>query len=234
MPRLPRYALPGQPQHVIHRGNNRQRIFRAEDDYRRLLQVLEEAAEAHACDIHAYVLMPNHIHLLATPRRAESLPKLFQQLGRKYVQYFNRRHRRTGTLWEGRYRATVIDSERYFLTCARYIELNPVRAGLVSDPAGYRWSSYRTNAGGEVDPLVTEHPLYRALGNSLDARRSAYRALFRTAIDLETLEDIREATNKAWALGSERFKTEVAGLSGRRAEPLPRGRPKSEARTNRR
>ena len=156
MPRLPRYVLPGVPQHIIQRGNNRQAIFACEDDYSVYLDWLKRAAEQYGLAIHAYVLMTNHVHLLATPDAEDSIGKTLQSLGRRYVQYFNRRYGRTGTLWESRYRATVIDSESYLLACSRYIELNPVRAAMVGEPGEYPWSSYRCNAMGQEDGLVTE------------------------------------------------------------------------------
>ena len=149
MARQPRFVLPGQPQHVIQRGNNRQDIFRADEDYAFYLEKAEEAANKHECDIHAYVLMTNHVHLLVTPHLENSISKMMQMIGRYYVQYFNYRYRRTGTLWEGRYKASLIDSEQYLLTCMRYIELNPVRATNMADhPSDYRWSSYGSNATG--------------------------------------------------------------------------------------
>lgn len=148
MARLPRFFLPGQPQHVILRGNNRTEIFCAEADYRFYLGKLRLACEKHGCDIHAYVLMTNHVHLLLTPQEEQSVGKALQMLGRYYVQFFNHRYQRTGTLWEGRYKATLIDTEAYLLTCMRYIELNPVRAGMVAHPSEYPWSSYGYNALG--------------------------------------------------------------------------------------
>lgn len=149
MARLPRYFLPGQPQHVIQRGNNRNIIFAGENDYRFYLECLADASGKHSCDIHAYVLMTNHVHLLLTPHHKDSIAKTLQSVGRRYVQYFNHVYQRTGTLWEGRYKATLIDSEAYLLTCYRYIELNPVRAGLVSHPREYPWSSYRLHGEGK-------------------------------------------------------------------------------------
>ncbi len=226
MPRLPRYFVKDQPLHVIQRGNNRERIFSAEDDYRFYLQCLEEAAGRYRLSIHAYVLMTNHVHLLASPASEVSLPKTLQSVGRRYVQYFNSTYQRTGTLWEGRYRATLLDSERYLLTCMRYIELNPVRARLVRHPREYPWSSYRAHAHGAADPLVQDHELYLRLGRSRRARHLAYRELFREHITEVELDAIRHATNKAWALGDDRFKRKVARLAGRRAAPLPKGRPR--------
>ena len=223
MARLPRFDLPGQPQHVIQRGNNREAIFACDEDYAVYRSRLSEACRRFACAIHAYVLMTNHVHLLVTPRTGDGIAKLMQSLGRHYVAYFNTRTRRTGTLWEGRYRATVIDSERYLLTCMRYIELNPVRAGMTSRPGGYPYSSYGGNALGVDDPLLTPHVLYRRLGATPAEARHAYRALFRARLAEATLAEIRAATNKAWVLGDDRFKAKVQRLSGRRAAPKARG-----------
>ena len=228
MARLPRYVIPGVPQHIIQRGNNRQVIFADEADYRAYSDWLTESAARNGLLIHAYVLMSNHVHLLATPEAPDSIGRTLQSLGRRYVQYFNWTYGRTGTLWEGRYRATVVDAERYFLTCSRYIELNPVRAAMVGSPAGYRWSSYRHNALGQPDELLVEHELYLRLAKDEAARCEAYRALFRTTIDPAELSQIRDATNKGWALGNDRFQAEIEALTRRRAEPLPRGRPKQK------
>lgn len=197
--------------------------------YRFYLLCLKEATEALGLAIHAYVLMTNHVHLLVTPETEASLSKTMQSIGRRYVQYFNHVYGRTGTLWEGRYKSTLIDSERYLLTCMRYIELNPVRAAMVVHPADYPWSSYRANAQGAHDVLLTSHELYRRLARADEERRAAYRQLFRAQIPKAEVEAIRDATNKAWALGDGRFISKVEALSERRAAPLPRGRPKLDA-----
>lgn len=226
MARLPRFFVPGETLHVIQRGNNREPIFAAEADYRFYLECLGEAAGRLELSIHAYVLMTNHVHLLATPGNAESLPKTLQSVGRRYVQYFNYTYGRTGTLWEGRYKATLIDSEAYALTCMRYIELNPVRAGMVEHPADYPWSSYRANAQGVADARITAHDLYRRLGRSAEARQAAYRLLFRAHLPKADVDAIRHATNKAWALGNDRFRDKIESLADRRAAPKPKGRPR--------
>jgi putative transposase len=224
MARQPRYALAHQPQHVIQRGNDRQSIFRAEADYRFFLEKLLAAAEKHGCAIHAYVLMTNHVHLLASPQEEGGIGWIMQMVGRYYVQYFNYCYRRTGTLWEGRYRATLIDSEQYLLTCMRYIELNPVRANnMAAHPSEYPWSSYRNNALGELDALVTPHPQYRRLGRTDAERQAAYRQLFRERIPNKMLDEIRAATNKAWVLGNDRFKQTLASRIDRRPAPVGRG-----------
>ncbi|HLI22170.1 MAG TPA: transposase [Stellaceae bacterium] len=228
MPRLGRYFPPDQPLHLIQRGNNRAPIFFCDEDYLRYRRWLAEAAAEYGCAIHAYVLMTNHVHLLVTPRAAESLPRAMQSLGRRYVRYVNAAYRRSGTLWEGRYRAAPIDSDAYFLACCRYIELNPVCARMTRHPRDYRWSSYAAHAAGAADPLVAEHPLYRALGRSAAERQKEYRALFRAALDEAFLDAMRAATNGGWAMGGERFKRKVAKAAGRRAAPLPKGRPAKE------
>ncbi|MEE8126127.1 MAG: transposase [Nitrospirales bacterium] len=225
MARLSRFFVPGIPLHVIQRGNNRERVFKSVADYNAYLKWLTEASKRHGCAIHAYVLMSNHVHLLVTPASAESLPKMCQSLGRRYVQYVNTTYQRTGTLWEGRYRATLIDSEAFFLTCCRYIELNPVRAEMVAHPRSYRWSSYPFHAEGKSDIIVTPHALYHQLGKTAVERQKAYRELFRRHLNGETLTAIREATNKAWVLGSDRFKARLAKKIDRQISPLPRGRP---------
>ena len=230
MARLPRYLIPGQPQHIIQRGNNRQAIFAADADYLFFRDAVVAASEKYALCIHAYVWMTNHIHLLATPEQKGSISKVIQSAGRKYVQYFNRAYQRSGTLWEGRYRATVVDSERYLLTVMRYIELNPVRAGMAAHPRDYPWSSYRHNAlgeGGENLDWLTPHAAYLALGSQGADRQSAYRQLFRVAIPCQELKDIRECTHTGWAMGSERFKQEIERLGGRRAESKGVGRPRA-------
>ena len=224
MARLPRFVIPGQPQHVIVRGNDRQPIFYTEDDYRFYLEKLKQACEKHQCDVHAYVLMTNHVHLLMTPHTEQGIGKVMQMLGRYYVQYFNYTYDRTGTLWEGRYRATLIDSERYLLTCYRYIELNPVRAqDMVNHPSKYPWSSYGYNALGQTDDHVTPHREYLGLGRLAGDRQRAYLGLFKTHIPDKTLNDIRESTNRAWVLGSSHFKAYIEKQIGRRSGPLLRG-----------
>lgn len=167
--------------------------------------------------------MTNHVHLLMTPSSSNGIGKVMQSVGRRYVQHFTREYRRTGTLWEGRYRATLVDTERYLFACYRYVELNPVRAGLVRRPEDYPWSSYRANASGSTDDLVTPHERYTALAAEAVSRRAAYRALFEDALDETTLQKIRDTTNKAWALGNNRFREEIKRLLDRRTAPLPRG-----------
>lgn len=220
MARLPRLAAAGLPHHVIQRGNDRQPVFREDADYARYRGWLREVAATHGLALHAYVLMPNHVHLLVTPPTDAALSKAMQSLGRRYVRWFNDKYRRTGTLWEGRFRSTVIDADRYLLACSRYIELNPVRAGIVDAPQLYRWSSYAHHAGVLVDPLVTDHPLVWALGNTPFERQLAYRRLFEVDLAPELVQSIRSATNRGRALG-------VSSDGGNTlTQPRPRGRPR--------
>jgi len=223
MARLPRFVIPGQPQHVIVRGNNRSEIFCADADYQFYLEKLQLACDKHDCKIHAYVLMTNHVHLLITPQEEDGLSKAIQMLGRYYVQYYNYTYQRTGTLWEGRYKATLIDSEAYLLTCMRYIELNPVRADMVSHPSEYPWSSYHFNALGQINELVSPHLEYLGLDKTDEARQAAYRQLFKHHIAESSIAEIREATNKAWVLGNDRFKQRIQKQLERRVEPSVRG-----------
>lgn len=223
MARLPRFVLPDYPQHVIQRGNNRQQILFEEEDYWFIWERMGVAARKFECDIHAYVLMPNHFHLLVTPHRENGIGKLMQYVGRYYVQYFNHQYERTGTLWEGRYRATLVDPRRYLLPVSQYIEANAVRAGLTAISSEYGWSSYGANAEAGDDALVTPHREYDRLGRSLKARREQYAKLSATPLSDQMVKEIRDATNKAWVLGSQDFCEEVEGVLNRRAQPRPRG-----------
>jgi putative transposase len=226
MPRRARVSVQDAAHHIIQRGNNRSACFYSEQDYECYLEWLFEYSEMHGCDVHAYVLMTNHVHLLITPTDSIGPAKLMKALGQRYVQYINRSYKRTGTLWEGRFRSCVTDDERYVLGCYRYIELNPVRANLVAHPAEYRWSSYRHNAQGKDDERLTEHALYQALSNDAFGRRACYRELFRDKLDPGLVDEIRQSTNGNYALGSDRFKTQIEGMLGRRVRPGSAGRPK--------
>lgn len=223
MARLPRFVLPGFPQHVLQRGNNRQQILFQEEDYWFLWEKIGAAADRFDCKIHAYVLMPNHFHLLLTPDSEDGVGKLMQYVGRYYVQYFNAGNERSGTLWEGRYRATLLDPTAYLIPVSRYLETNPVRAGLVATPADYAWSSYAANATGADDRLVTSHAVYERLGRGQKARQAAYEAGFETPLDESLLTRIRDATNKAWVLGDAAFCQDVEERLNRRTSPRPRG-----------
>jgi len=226
MARRPRLELAGVPLHVIQRGNNRARCFLADGDRHMYLKFLGDAAARHRCAVHAYVLMPNHVHLLVTPTEPGAVAAMMQDLGRRYVRLFNDIHERTGTLWEGRYKAAMVDTERYFLTCQRYIELNPVRARLVDHPASFCWSTYRHYALGAKNPLVIAHELVLRLATGETARREAYAALFDEPLGAEALDKIRSCTNKGWAIGSEEFVRWIETALGRPAKAPRRGRPK--------
>ena len=226
MPRRTRLALPNVPLHLIQRGNNRQACFFADEDYRLYLDWLGEHAGKTGCRVHAYVLMTNHVHLLVSADKAESAGALMKALGQRYVQYVNRAYRRSGTLWEGRFRSCPVQEEAYLLACQRYIELNPVRAGMVAHPAEYRWSSYRANGQGETNARVHPHPLYLALETDDAGRQAVYRELFRDELEPGLVDEIRRATNGNFALGNESFAAQVSAALGRRAAPGKPGRPR--------
>lgn len=226
MPRRPRCYLPHVPSHVVQRGNNREPCFFCDRDFALYLEWLREASVKYECVIHAYVLMTNHVHLLATPRTPIGISRMMQSLGRRYVQYINLSRGRTGTLWEGRHHASLVDSEEYFFVCSRYIELNPVRAAMVGDPGQYRWSSYRANASGSANPVLAPHPLYLALGGTPQARQQAYRELFREAISVGDLGSIRTAITQGLPLGNRRFKEHVNQQLDRKVNYRPKGRPR--------
>lgn len=226
MARLPRLFVEGMTQHVIIRSKNHANIFKNDADYQFYLECLEDAAARYRCVIHAYVLMPNHVHLLVTPETKQSLSRTLQSIGRRYAQHFNQTFESSGSIWDSRYKATIIDPKAYLLTCMRYIELNPVRAELVNHPKSYPWSSYKCNALGEKSPLLVAHKFYRKLGRSIEARQTAYRGLFRARLSKIDIEAIREATNKGWALGDEHFKDRLQAQTDRRVRPLPKGRPR--------
>lgn len=215
--------VPMLPSHVTIRGNDRQDIFRCDGDRLRFLDCLGKAALHHGLLIHAYVLMTNHVHLLVTGKDSVSAPKTIQSLGRQYVAYFNERYGRTGTLWEGRYRSTLVEADRYLLACHRYIDMNPVRVGLVEHPAEYLWSSHRFYALGSADDLVTPHSTFLALGISERSRREAYSSLFDQPLNSDVLERIRHCSRNGWALGSQDFCRLIESATNRRTLPLEPG-----------
>lgn len=229
MARLPRLCLPGIPQHIIQRGTNRQACFAAEEDFSAYAYWLDESARKHGVALHARVFMTNHVHLLATPKTADGISRMMQTLGRLYVRYFNYTYQRTGTLWEGRFKSCLVDAEDYLLICQRYIELNPVRAGMVTAPEAYAWSSFSANGLGKTVTMWSPHEVYLSLGRTIEERAQAYRRLFDGHLDGVIVAEIREASNKGMALGSEKFKNEIELLSGRRVRPLKRG-PKTNDR----
>lgn len=225
MARLPRLTVPGYPHHIIQRGNNRQNIVTGDADRDVLLQALSDNAQKHGVAINAYVLMDNHFHVLLTPDSADGVPLMLQAVGRSYVRYFNDRYQRTGTLWEGRYKSTLIQSERYLLACMAYLDLNPVRAGLVSDPGQHAWSSHRHFTGQTQDRRLTPHPQYWGLGNTPFAREAAYTEMVRAGLDVLSERAITKATLSGWALGDAEFLAELQKKTARRIAPGPRGRP---------
>ena len=225
MARLPRLTVPGYPHHVIQRGNNRQAIFASNADYEVVLGLLDEHARKQQVALHAYVLMSNHFHLLATPQTDDGVPKLMQSVGRSYVRYFNQRHARTGTLWEGRYRSTLIQAERYLLACMVYLDLNPVRAGMVADPAEYPWSSHAHYAGKRPDKLVTPHPLYWELGNTPFAREVAYQELVRSGLSSVQQQALTDSAMRGWALGEQDYVQDLQRRTERRVTKSKAGRP---------
>lgn len=230
MARLTRLDVPGVPQHVIQRGNDRQPCFFADADYLRYRNDLRELALRENCAVHAYALMTNHVHLLMTPTTSGGVARVMQSLGRRYVRYINDRYHRTGTLWEGRYKACLVDDGNYLMQCYRYIELNPLRAAMVADPGNYSWSSHRSNAYGEHDPLVSPHSAYVALATAPARRQQIYRALVMETVDPAEVDSIRQHLQRQHAYGTERFRTAIEAQLGRAAGPQKIGRPrKSEA-----
>lgn len=225
MARLPRLTLPGYPHHVIQRGNNRQAIFSSPADYQTLLDLLRINAEKFGVAIHAWVLMTNHFHLLATPQTADALPQMMQAVGRSYVRYFNDLQGRTGTLWEGRYKSTLIQTDRYLLACMAYIDLNPVRAGLVAQAGDYAWSSHGHYIGRKTDKLITPHPLYWELGNTPFAREAAYADLVRAGVSDQQRADLTQSVLSGWALGEGDFVADLQKKTARRVAKGSAGRP---------
>ncbi|RJP69287.1 MAG: transposase [Comamonadaceae bacterium] len=227
MARLPRLTVAGYPHHIIQRGNNRQDIVRSDADREFLLDLLGESARKHQVAMNAYVLMDNHFHLLLTPETAEGVPLMMQAVGRRYVRHFNDRYQRTGTLWEGRYRSTLIQTERYLLACMVYMDLNPVRAGMVADPKNHPWSSHRHHIGQTQDRRITPHPLYWSLGNTPFAREAAYTEMVRAGLSAEQQGAITDATLHGWALGDAAFAADLQKRTVRRIARARPGRPVS-------
>ena len=193
MPRKPRFYLPDVPVHIVQRGHSREPIFFEDADYLAYLAWLKDAAERYDCVIHAYVLMTNHVHILATPAATDGITRMMQYVGRRYIPYINHTYGTSGSIWEGRYKASLVQAEAYLLTCMRYIELNPVRANMVRIPSNYRWSSYRYNGQGKPNALITHHSLYKALGRTTQSRRECYKMLFKSHLDNNALDKIQSA-----------------------------------------
>jgi putative transposase len=225
MPRQPRYFIANMPQHVVQRGVDRQAVFFRAQDYELYRETLRTAAGRYDCSIHAYVLMTNHTHLVITPGTPRSLPLLMQAIGRNYVQKLNRYYDRTGTLWQSRYKASLIQDEVYLLACYRYIELNPVRAGIARLPGDYPYSSYHHNATGKPDRLLKEHAVYLSLATTREKRLAAYRALFANEFAPELLERVRDTTNACRILGDDKFKDQIEAMLGRPVRRRKSGRP---------
>lgn len=225
MARLPRLTLAGVPHHIIQRGNNRQSVFASKEDFEYFLTLLFDYSRQFQVAVHAYVLMDNHFHLLLTPQTADGLPKMMQALGRRYVRYFNDRHKRSGTLWEGRYRSTIIESERYLLTCMAYLDLNPVRAGMVVQAKDYFWSSHAHYIGLKSDRLITPHALYWEMGNTPFAREDSYSQMVAAGVGQSQSTQMTDAALKGWALGGPEFLKSAQKDGGRRVSPAQSGRP---------
>ena len=225
MARLPRLTLAGYPHHIILRGNNRQAIFIDSNDFERILALLQTHALAQGVQVHAYVLMSNHVHLLLTPLQDNSLPQMMQAVGRAYVLYFNKRHARSGTLWEGRYRSALIQTERYFLACMAYIDLNPVRAGMVAQAADYAWSSHGHYIGTRQEVWLTPHALYWGMGNTPFAREAAYAGLVQSGVDQKQQQALTYSALSGWALGEDGFVESLQKQTPRRVRAVKAGRP---------
>ncbi len=226
MPRKPRFFLPEVPVHIVQRGHSREPVFFEDHDYSAYLRWLKEGAERYKVDIHAYVLMTNHIHILATAHAKDGITRMMQYLGRHYVPYVNHTYGTSGSIWEGRYKASLIHDEEYLLTCMRYIELNPVRANMVRSPAHYRWSSYRHNGQGKEDALVTYHAIYKALGKTGASRQEAYKVLFKAHRDEGVLDEIRSAWQTGTPLGNDYFRQKVEDKLKCKVGQARRGRPR--------
>ena len=225
MARLPRLVLPNHPHHIIQTGNDKQLIFREDEDCQRFLAWLKESAKDFKVAVHAYVLMPNHLQLLATPTTEEGLAQTMQRVGRYYVPWYNAKYARSGSLFQGRFKTSLIDAARYLMTCSRYIESNPVRSQLVSDAGEYKWSSYAHHAGIRPEPVITDHALYWALGNTPFQREAAYIELSLPWLSEVELAAVDASVLKGWPLGSDQFKTELQRRANRQVLPAKRGRP---------
>lgn len=225
MPRRARMYVGGLPYHLVQRGNNRDACFIEPENYQCYLELWKELSTRYGVALHAYCLMTNHVHLLATPASKSALSNTMKVVGSRYAQYVNKTYRRTGTLWEGRHRASLVQAERYLLTCMRYIECNPVRAHMVTRPEAYRWSSYGATAWGDATWL-TPHVEYRRLGTTPEARCYAYRELFKTQVANEDLHVIREAAHYCQPVGEDRFREALARKYGIRVGRMARGRPR--------
>lgn len=226
MARRPRVLLPDIPLHIIQRGNNRSACFYSDEDYIFYIETLAVLAELYGCKVHALCLMTNYVHLLLTPTCCAGAGLLMKGLGQRYVQYVNRTCQRTGTLWEGRFRSCLVQQDNYVLACYRYIEMNPVRAGMVIHPGDYRWTSYRANAQGELSGFISPHAVYSELGSGSAQRAEAYRSIFNDRLSPGLIEQIRSSTNGNYVLGDQKFASEIAHALGKRVSQGVSGRPK--------
>jgi putative transposase len=226
VPRKARFFVADVPAHVVQRGNNRQAIFFAENDYRVYLGWLKDASQRYECAIHAYVLMTNHVHLRVTPRNADATSRMMQYIGRRYVPYVNREYRRSGTLWEGRFKASLVQGQRYLFSCYRYIECNPATAGMVAALADYPWSSFRCNALGQEDPCIEPHAEYLTLGRSGEDRQSAYRRMFSDPMDQKLVDELRGCLPTGTPFGNDRFREQIERTLRRKVGYSRRGRPR--------
>ncbi|HEY5734534.1 MAG TPA: transposase [Gammaproteobacteria bacterium] len=228
MPRRARVYIPGLPYHIVQRGNNREACFIEPENYQFYLDLWRELSIHYHCQVHAYCLMTNHVHFLVTPKSKSAISDTMKVVGSRYAAYINRNYARTGTLWEGRHRSSLVQTERYLLTCMRYIELNPVRAGMVERPEAYRWSSYGFNAYGDAGWLH-RHERYMSLGASSDERCFAYRELLRTHLNGQDIHLIRKAAHYCQPVGDDRFRQQIEQRYGIRIGQMRRGRPRKEA-----
>ena len=219
--------MPGLPAHVMQRGHNREAVFFSDQDYLEYLRCLKQAADTYGCKVHAYVLMTNHVHLLVTPERKDSIGQLFQGLGRHYVRYVNETYQRHGGLWEGRHKGNVIQSQTYLLTCMRYIEMNPVRSGMVDHPAKYRWSSFAANALGASNVILNQHDEYLNLGKTPKLRQQVYQGLFDVDAEADVVKFLRQSLQSGTPLGNDQFKAQIEGVVGRKLGKIGPGRPKN-------
>ena len=226
MARKTRMYIPGVPAHVVQRGNNRSACFFSDDDYQYYKTLLLQGMKRYGAELHAYCLMTNHVHLLLTPLAEDSISRVLQHVGRQYVQYINKTYKRSGTLWEGRHKGSLVDAENYLLTCYRYIELNPVAANMVTQPQDYQWSSYRANAWGKSDPLITPHEIYLSIDKCIEHAQHHYRELFKVMISDVDIHQIRNTTSKNFPLGDERFKQQIEKTLERKLGNGSKGRPR--------
>lgn len=227
MPRTSRIVLACYPHHIIQRGHNRQAVFVTDGDYLYYLENLREWKEVYGCKIYAYCLMMNHVHLIMDPgKEARNLASLMKRVAGRYTRHVNRHERRTGSLWEGRFKSSPISTDEYLLACCRYVELNPVRAGIVADPADYRWSSYGAKTGSRKEEWLDDDPCYLLLADSEGMRAEKYASWVKETIAAEELELIRKSIQRGQLTGSHRFVDEIEKKIERRVEFRGPGRPR--------